>query len=445
MYATRHVAERLQCNMCKVLFTATDQDLERDGIDGRLLYSYSAAAVVCIHKYFAGLPWFRQEFVQQALGDTVPDSSMAELSERVADALAPVARYLRKPASDALTFLGDDTGALILEVRAATRVQRSTGKLVERTGCHVSCVIAITSEGHRIAIFRVGIQHTGELMDELLDGRDPQLPVPLFMGDCHACNTVTVCRVIYGGCNAHATRRFKALKTSYPEDAGYASQRYKEIFEHEAYCKRAGLDPQQRLAYHRQHSKPLFDAICEHGESLLENKKIEPNGDIAAAYTYVINNRVRLSAFLRHPGMPIDNNEPERILRVPVRLRDNAPFFRNGVGGAWAQTIWTVGETALLCGVNLLDYFQAVQRHQQDVKRNPHLWVPWAYRERLTALESLPSRTYRESSRKAPPDRQRNTAGIGFSSPGANTWPAMSASNHRRPATRAAGADLASS
>jgi hypothetical protein len=434
----RHEAEQLQCNLCKTVFRAPlDERFEQDGVSGKRLYSYSAASVICIYKYFGGLPWFRQETLQTALGVNVPDSTMSDLTERVVNAAIHVGRYLCTSARDAVRLLGDDTGAQILELKSVIRAERRTGKLVKRTGCHVSCVIAITSEGHRIVIYRVGIQHTGELLDEILEGRDPQLPVPLVMGDCHACNTVTVCRVIYGGCNAHAVRRFKAVKDRYPEEAGYALERYERIFDHEDHCKRVGLDDEQRLAYHRERSKPLFDEICEHGEMLFKEKKIEPNSDIGEAYGYVSNNRVRLSAFLRHPGMDLHNNESERTLRLPVRLRDNIPFFKNAIGAKWAEAIWTVGDTALACGKNLLDYFNALQANEEDVRRNPQLWVPWAFRERLRSLQgdevnaSRPAVYAEELGREAT-----------VNPPCANTQPATYESNLRPLAKRATGAGL---
>lgn len=397
-----HVVQRLRCGLCKEVFVAPlPEELERDGVSGRRLYSYSAVAIVSIYRYFGGMPLFRQQTLQAALGTAVPDSSMADLCERMANAAVPLARYLRTLSRSASGFFGDDTGALILESRTAMREQRGTGRLVERTGCHTTCVIAVTAEGHRIAIFRTGIQHTGELMDELLAGRDPALPVPFFMGDCHACNTVTVCRVLYAGCNAHAVRRFKDLEERYPEEAGFARQRYKAIFEHEEKCRQAGMSPQERLAFHREHSKPLFDEICEHGEALVEAHALEPNSDLGEAYGFVVNNRVRLSAFLRHPGVPLDNNVVERQLRVPVRLRDNAPFFVTGIGSKIADTVWTVGATALAHDVNLLDYFTALQRHAVDVRAHPELWVPWQYSRRSGELDET-GPPHRTAARPAP-------------------------------------------
>ena len=77
----------------------------------------------------------------------------------------------------------------------------------------------------------------------------------------------------------------------------------------------------------------------------------------------MIGNERRLSAFARHPNAPIDNNRVERALRVSVRLRETTHFFRNAVGAGVADTILTVGATALNEKVNLFDYFVALQRH----------------------------------------------------------------------------------
>lgn len=400
----KHVASRLQCNLCKAVFTAPlDEALQRDGVSGLRLYSFSAASVVSIQKYFGGLPWYRQQTLQLALGIMVPDASMADLCERVANVIAPVARLLRGLARCAAGFLGDDTGALILGHRTVMREERHSGKLVERTGCHTTCVIAVTAEGHRIAVFQTGIQHTGELMDEILRDRPSDLPVPYFMGDCHACNTVTVCRVNYGACNSHAVRRFRELEESYPEEAGYARSRYKKIFANEAHCKQAELTAEERLAYHREHSKQLLEEIFEHGEQLLETHQIEPNSDIGEAYGYMVNNRVRLSAFSRIAGMPLENNEVERTLRVPGRVRNNSRCFHSTVGSAIADTIWTVGDTALAYNVNLMDYFTAMQRHAADVRANPELWLPWVYQEREAIKDATgPPVTREESLGSAP-------------------------------------------
>ena len=383
LVATRHTVDSLQCNLCKEVFRAPlPAALEADGVGGRTLYTHSAVAMVCILRCFGGMPMSRQDRLQKAIGVPVPDASIWDMHERLANAVRPVWRHLVTQAANASQFFGDDTGATILSMRSAVRPNRRTGEPQVRTGCHTTCVIAQLADGEDAVLFFTGIHHTGEVMDMLLADRDPALPPPVFMGDCIESNTVTTATVYYAGCNAHAVRRFKELAERYPEQADYVLARYRQIYDNDAACIDAELSPEDRLAYHREHSRPLLRDITEYGEDCIEQRRVEPNSDLGAAFEYVIGNERRLSAFARHAGAPLDNNRVERTLRTSVRLRETTHFFRNTVGAAVADTILTVGASALGAHVNLFNYFAALLRHADDVRADPASWTPWAYAER---------------------------------------------------------------
>lgn len=383
LVATRHTVETLQCNLCKEVFRAPlPAALEADGVDGRVLYTYSAVAMVCILRCFGGQPMHRQDRLQKALGVPVPDASMWDMHERLANALRPLWRYLVTESANARLFFGDDTGATILSTRSKVKPNRRTGEPRRRTGCHTTGVIAMLEDDHAAVLFMTGIHHTGEVMDLIVADRDSTLPPPIFMGDCIESNTVTTATVYYAGCNAHAVRRFKDLVENYPEHAGYVLDRYKQIYDNDDSCIEAKLSPEERCDYHREHSRKLLREISEYGEDMFEQRRIEPNSDLGEAFEYVIGNERRLAAFARHPGAPLDNNRVERALRTSVRLRETTHFFRNLVGAAVADTILTVGATALRERVNLFDYFVDLQRHAEEVRADPAAWVPWRYEER---------------------------------------------------------------
>ncbi len=44
-------------------------------------------------------------------------------------------------------------------------------------------------------------------------------------------------------------------------------------------------------------------------------------------------------------------------------------------------------ETCILNKINPYDYLIAVQQYQADVRKNPQLWLPWAYEDRLKELK----------------------------------------------------------
>jgi transposase len=218
--ATQHIVERLQCNLCDEVFKAPlSKSARLDGADGRTLYSYSAVALIAILKFFGVMPWHRMETVQSWIGVRVPDASMFDQCERLANAIAPVAKHLERLSSMVMLLFGDDTSACVLNERSAIIPERESGKLVERTGCHTTCVIAVTNDGHHLVHFRIGIQHTGELLDELLSERPSTLLPPMVMSDALSANKVTVCQVRECFCNAHTVRYFKDLRENYPKEA----------------------------------------------------------------------------------------------------------------------------------------------------------------------------------------------------------------------------------
>ena len=87
---------------------------------------------------------------------------MSDMCETVANIVQPVARLLRRLAASAQLLYADDTTARIFKLDSEIKSERKTGKQVERTGCHVSGIIARLTGGQHAAIFRIGIQHTGE-------------------------------------------------------------------------------------------------------------------------------------------------------------------------------------------------------------------------------------------------------------------------------------------
>ncbi len=390
LVATRHTVEALQCNLCKAVFKAPlPEVLEADGISGHVLYSFSAVAIVATYRFFGGLPMHRQQTLQAALGIPVPDASIWDLCERLADILQPIRRVLVEQAAQAKVFYGDDTGATVLDEREKKRPNRRTGKEVTRTGCHTTCVIAVDDADHALTLFFTGIHHTGEVLDLVLAARKTST-APIFMGDCIASNTVTVTTVFYAGCNAHAVRRFKDLRERYPAETDYALTRYRSIYDVEAECVASGLSGEARRDRHADKSLPLLRELCDYGHDLFEQRKVEPNSDLGQAFTFILDNERRLSAFTRHPHAPLDNNRCERELRICVRLRETSRFFRNAIGAGVADTILTVGATAQAANVNLFDYFVAVQRHRADVREHPDEWVPWRYQARVRQLTGPP-------------------------------------------------------
>ncbi len=113
----QHVTERLRCNTCGAYFTADLPDEALKDGDERQKYGYSARSLMAIHKYFAGLPFYRQGSIQKLLGVKITASTVFDQVEYVADDIYPVYQALISLAADAEHYHIDDTTHRILDAK----------------------------------------------------------------------------------------------------------------------------------------------------------------------------------------------------------------------------------------------------------------------------------------------------------------------------------------
>ena len=104
--------------------------------------------------------------------------------------------------------------------------------------------------------------------------------------------------------------------------------------------------------------------------------------------SYFIKHFEGLSAFCRIPGIPIDNNESERALKLIIRGRKNSLFHQTAVGANIADVICSLLAICHEQGINAKDYLIAIQQNQLGVKASPEKWLPWNYLENATSVET---------------------------------------------------------
>jgi hypothetical protein len=230
-------------------------------------------------------------------------------------------------------------------------------------------------------------------LDDILRHRGTTLPPPFIVGDGSSQNTVTVVKTIPCGCNSHAVRKFKDCRDAFPEETTKVLAVYGEIFKLEAKLQSDGASPADRLAMHRLTSMPLLNLLCRDGQALFDNKAVEPNSELGAAYNYLLNQQRPLMAFTRYEGIPLTNNEDERTIKMIVLVRKNSQNFTTSVGADIADIIWTCGATALRSGDSLSAYFSHVLRHRRLARQMPELFLPWSWREHKSTVESTVSKT----------------------------------------------------
>ena len=383
---TEHLLERLRCNTCGAYFTATvNESFEQDGpVDQR--YGYSARALMAIQKYFAGSPFYRQQTLQQLFGMPVSASTVFDQCEQLANTLRPLFIYLLGLAGHAWLYLIDDTTHRILTQGPVDKPDRRTGRPKTRTGVYTSGVIAEVADGHRLVLYQTNVGHAGEWLDEILQGRPSTAPPPIVMSDALSRNRPSRLSEYHEAlCNAHGRREFVDVAAHFPEQVEWVLERYAQIWKNEDHCRTEQLSPAQRLAYHREHSLPVMESIRQWGRDRLADNSVEANSGLGQAIAYFERHFAGLTRFCQVPKAPIDNNRMEQALKLIIRGRKNSLFFKTPAGAAIADVITSVIATAYHAEINAFDYLVVLQRHADEVKRQPELWLPWTYQATLEA------------------------------------------------------------
>jgi len=384
---TQHLLERLRCNTCGAYFTApVSPDVEADGAS-RQQYGYSARALMVVHKYFAGLPFYRQQSLQQVFEAPVSASTVFDQCEHVANAAQPVVRCLIEQAATAAHYHLDDTTNRILNQGPIQKRDRKTGKLKPRSGIYTSGVIATLAGGELCILFQTNIGHAGEWIDEILAPRPADAPLPILMCDALSRNFPSQCDYHKTLCNSHARREFADVIEHFPDKVTWVLEAYGCIWDHEDHCKAHGLSPPKRLAYHRQHSLPVMETLRDWGQQQLDSGEVEANSGLGQAIGYFGRHFEGLTAFCRLEQAELDNNAIERTLKLVIRGRKNALFFKTLAGAAVGDVLMSLIATAAAAEINVFDYLVVLQRHADAVKANPEQWLPWNYHNTLQVFE----------------------------------------------------------
>lgn len=348
---------------------------------GEETYDVALRVNLALAHYHLGLPFKRIEAYQDLLGMALPDATQWELVESVADSLYRVYEYLKVLAANQRLVYQDDTGARLLSLIKENRADPPP----ERKGMYTT---ALRFEGpDRICLYFTGRSHAGENLDAILSARDPALAPIQWMSDALAANTPKQHqdKTLRLNCLVHGRRQFVDLDESFPQQSARVIEAIAEVYRHEAYCRQKALDPDQRLAYHREHSRPVMDALRTWMQQQIDDHCVEPNSALGGAFNYLLTRWQALTGFLEISGAPIDNNAAEQVLKMSVRVRKNSLFFKNEHGAYVGDVITSLIQTCRLNNINPLTYFSALMQNRSAVFADPSTWLPWNYPQPLDA------------------------------------------------------------
>jgi transposase len=372
--ATVFEMERLRCNACGQIFTA-----EQPQAAGPDKYDATAVAMIALLKYGTGTPFNRLEKLQHQLGMPLPATTQWDLTEAAAQQFRPALEELIRQAAQGGVMHNDDTGMRILHLA------REPGD--KRTGTFTSGIVSIVG-ARTIALFFSGSKHAGENIAEVLKKRARELSPPIQMCDALARNAPKLAgvEVLLANCLAHGRRQIVDVAENFPAECRYVLETLRDVYHHDAIAREQCLSPEERLHFHQKHSGPLMKALHDWMEAQFRERKTEPNSGLGKAISYLLNHWAKLTLFLEHPGVPIDNNIVERSLKKAILNRKNALFYKSLNGAAVGDLFMSLIHTCELNGRNPFDYLTELQRHAADLSMCPAAWMPWNYRETLAQV-----------------------------------------------------------
>jgi len=379
--ATVYELEKLRCAGCGKVFS-----VRSPAAAGEEKYDANVGPMLAVQRYGYGMPMNRIEQMQEDCGIPLPVGTQWELIRDTYNEIAPIWPEFLRQAAQAYLFHNDDTTIKILAVQK--QIEEEAEQDHEpgdkpRTGMFTTGIIA-QRQDVTIALFLSGRRHAGENLQDVLDKRPENLPIPIQVSDGLNRNVPAVTKTHQANCNSHARRGFVDLLKHFPEESAHVLETFRRLYENEAQTKQ--MDAQQRLDFHQQHSAELMSDFKKWLDKKMRGRRVEPNSALGKAITYITKRWKKLTLFLRKPGVPIDNNAAERALKMAIRHRNNSLFYNTLNGAQIGDLFMSLIFTCRFCGVAPFDYLLALRQHAKHLAADPAAWMPWNYKATAAAM-----------------------------------------------------------
>lgn len=378
-YAVNYQLQRLRCKTCGALFTAEPPE----GVSRENKYDAQFKANVAVNKYMTGSAFHAMQTRYGAEELPISDATLWKCVKELNDSVEPVYQAAQQFSAQSDLFHYDDTWCKILSVSEQARHDPDV-----KRGCYTTVVLS-QHEGQHISLYFSGNQHAGQNMTALLSKRDACRKVAMTMSDALSANFKGDFKAIVCNCLAHAVRKFKDVEGAHIDFAEEILIALGKVYTNERIVVELAFTPEQRLEYHKQHSKSVMDGLKQKLLMSKDNKEYEPNSHFGKAASYFLKHWEAMTQFMKIPGAPIDNNVCERAVKQAIRIRKTGYFHRTGNGARVASCVMSLIKICQLNKVNPLKFLVACQKYTQEVARSPHLWFPWNYHLQVAQIEQV--------------------------------------------------------
>ena len=232
--------------------------------------------------------------------------------------------------------------------------------------------------------YRSHLGGCGDLLDSILEKRDPSQRKVVLQGDLSPTNLITSPELLARfdvklvGCSAHARRPFALYEHEDRVRCGYMLTLFQGLAIDEQRLDVHGRNRENVLAVRGNESRQTWNDILKLAKKIAD---VWSKGTkLGTAARYIINHFAALTAYLDDPRIEATNNLRERMLRME-KLIEGSSMFRRSLEGRFAlDVVRSVLQTAVAAGVPVHEYLVSVLRtsHEQLAK-HPDRFTPRAW------------------------------------------------------------------
>jgi transposase len=319
------------------------------------VYSDDMITDVALSKYCDLVPVERYATIAGREGlEELPPNSLIGTTHKLADFVEPAAIMIKEEALAASTLNADETPHKMFE-----QEEKKTWYLWSFS-TPASCYFEIkNTRSADVASDFLNKSHCEYLVSDV------------YSGYAKAVRETNKIRSLLGSksiinvyCNAHSRRKFVEAAESYPEEAEFYINCYKDIYKLE---REGQEDPFYEFIKKRKEMRSIFESMKTMAES--QKESYSSKSSLVMAMNYFLKNYEGLTIFLGNCNLPIDNNRAERTLRNPVIGRKTWFGTHSKQGARTAAIMFTLVESCKLNKLNPREYLKKLTANLHQGKK----------------------------------------------------------------------------
>jgi transposase len=365
----QHVRPKLSCRSCETIVQAPMPSLPIErGRPGPSLIAHVLVSKYCDHS-----PLHRQSVIYAREGVELDRATLADWVGKAEFLLSPLAEAIGRHVRAGAALHADDTTVPVLapglgktktgRLWVVVRDERSWGSAVppaafyrysaNRQGIHAEALLG-TCRGFLHADGYAGFEKL--YRPTMPDGEPPLVEI---------------------ACWSHTRRKFYEVHHATASPIALeALERIAVLFAIESSIR--GRPPYQRAAAREEHARPLLEQLKAFLDTSLN--RVSGKSALAQAIRYALSRWQALTRYVTDGRLEMSNNAAERAMKPPVLGRKNYLFCGSDAGGQRAACIYTIIETAKMCGINPQTYLADVLNRIADHPiRQIDTLLPWRW------------------------------------------------------------------